>query len=215
MIVATLLSLVLAQDGFDASARVLSTSLAAGSEARFVVEIESDRPVDASWSTTTDRAHAAGLRKPVLQLEVPASVELLDGYKTEEERKERRDWLDFYFDRPYGRLVDSNRVEIPFRLVKEPAPGDEIGINLVTYLEGEDPEGARLVRLRLQLPVAADAVARKVAPDRSTWGDEDRMHIGSRAQAFALPSGWGDELGLEDFLGTGKPLFVMAYRSDW
>lgn len=219
MILTTLVSLALAGvpqgDHLDATAHVLTPTLAVGSEAAFVVEIESTRPIDASWETTTDHAHAAGLRKPVLQLEVPESIELLDSYKPEEERTSRQDWLDFYFDRPYGRLVDANRIEIPFRVVSEPGTDDEIGINLVTYTEEKDPKSARLVRLRLQLEVAGGAKARRVTADRSSWGTRTRLHIGDRASDFELPSGWGETVRLSNFLGSGKPIFVMTYRSDW
>ena len=65
------------------------------------------------------------------------------------------------------------------------------------------------------LRIATGAQARRAADERSSWGTRPRLHIGDQAEDFELPSGWGDPIRLSDFLGTGKPVFVMTYRSDW
>ena len=196
---------------FEVTARLAAETLAPGEETLLVVDIEVDGEIHADFSPRSPMP-PGGVRKPVLQLEVPDCIELLDGPA---EGRTARASLDHMFGKPYGRLLDAKHTEIPVRLVSEPADGDEIGLNVVNYLGDEHSTEATFVRRRLQLPVEGGAEAKPVPADRSGWGTDESLAIGDPVADFDLPDGRGKRITMKEWLGRKRPVFAFTYRSSW
>lgn len=203
-----------AGDGFDVTAEMASESLQVGKEHHFTVQIHADKAIDASFRTQTDEAWQKGLRKPILQLEVPASVKLVPIPPSGGAKKTAAEKINQSLEQPFGRLLTDKTTQIAFQLLSEPQPGDTIGINVVSYAETGNPEEATLIRHRLQMPIAAGAKATKSTVERSSWGTRDTIAIGDKAPAFDLPTGDGKRLKLTEYIGS-KPIFLLTYRASW
>jgi len=184
------------------AASMTRVPMAVGGEYTFTVEID----LDESWS-----ASGAGVPSPLLQIDVPPSIELegrvLDTYREQANNE--------FIVTPFERAVEVGATEIGFRLVGEPAPGETIGLSVVAYLaDGEG--GAEFLRQRIELPVEAGAAADGALwPDRSTWSAlDDVLDIGDPLRDVALLRADGSTLRLSDLTGEG-PLIITTYRAFW
>lgn len=205
---------MMAGEGFDVNAQMATGELVVGQEYHFVVTIMSDEEIDSDFATKTDQAWQKGLRKPILQLDVPAIIELSDVPDAEGPKKSTEDRINKILEKPHGRLITAKSTKVSFRLIGKPKKGDEIGINVVGYTETDNPKEARLIRHRLQLPLSANAKAYKAKKRSSDWGTRDTLGIGDKAVAFDLPTGDNNRLKIADYLGT-KPIFLLTYRASW
>lgn len=181
------------------SARIAAEELEVGVEYTFEVDLE--------LAAGTSSANA-GVPAPILQLDVPPSVELSGRVLNA-----RQVAANNFLDQPYERLMTTTPTTVGFKLTAAPAPDETIGINVIAYLRSED--GAAFSRRRLELPLVPGAEAREVKANRSTWGaNEDLLQIGDDAATFSLPRGDGTFVPLEDYLGKQK-VIVLTYRAHW
>jgi hypothetical protein len=152
------------------------------------------------------------VRRPILQLDVPAGVELLGGEQTVLE--EPYDFERFYQRQPYGRVATHFEERFRFRLTAEPSEGARIGVNVVAYTghAGVDsPERSGFLRLRADVPLRAGAEVRATPSRQSAWGTRTTLAIGDRAPDFDWPELGGERARLADTLGE-KWVLVSTYR---
>lgn len=205
---------IMAGEGFDVNAQMATGDLVVGQEYHFVVNVVSEEDIDSDFGTRTHEAWQKGLRKPILQLDIPATIELSEVPDAEGPKKSAEDRINNLLEKPYGRLITAKSTKVFFKLLAQPKKGDEIGINVVSYVETENPEDAKLIRHRLQLPLTAGAKAYKAKKANSSWGTRETLGIGDKAPAFDLPTGDNNRLKIADYLGT-KPIFLLTYRASW
>ena len=162
--------------------------------------------LDEGWSAST-----AGLPAPILQIDVPACVELEGKTLTDPRELAKNGFLNA----PFERAVETGQNAIRFRLAAPPNEGDTIALNIVAYVrKGDDPE-AWFIRRRLHLPVHVGATAVEVDANDTTWGgDRDTLHVGDKADPFTLPKADGSMVSLGDYLGK-KSVIVTTYRAFW
>ncbi|MEM7308242.1 MAG: hypothetical protein AAF682_16295 [Planctomycetota bacterium] len=197
------------EGSISVSAYVDADELVVGEEYTFVVELDLPASMDAS---------KAGAPAPFLQLDVPPSVRLVG----EEVKGFRALSRNEFLHEPYERLITETPLAVPFDLIAEPAEGETIGINIVTYARAAEGEGAEgdggkdyFFRERLELPVKPLAEGVKAKAPKSSWGtDEKALQIGDRATSFALPRADGTEYDLGSVLGKSN-VIVTTYRAHW
>jgi hypothetical protein len=162
--------------------------------------------LDDGWSAAT-----AGIPAPILQIDVPACVELEGKVLTERRELAKNEFLDA----PFERMLETGDNAIRFRLVSQPQAGDVIALNVVAYVREGDDEEAWFIRRRLHLPVEAGATAVEADAGDTTWGGErDTLHVGDAADAFTLPRADGSTISLGDYRGK-KNVIVTTYRAFW
>lgn len=200
--------------GFKVSAEIPTQEMKVGETYKFVLTIEAEGEIHSSFKYKPGESVPKDmLHKPILQLDVPEGIELTDKVPPREERQ-TRDWLELYLDKPFGRLITEKKTEIPFKLTAAQKPGATLGMNIITYVDGETPEQAVFIRRRIELPLNSGGRAQGVDGRRSDWGMRETLHIGDKVAAFDLPVGDGTRLNSADYVGK-QPLFILTYRADW
>jgi len=160
--------------------------------------------------TATD----SGIPNPILQIQVPDSAKLsgkvLDSYKA----LSRNEFLM----EPFERLIAPGSTKIPFKvrksIKKSAKTSDSFGLSVIAYLKSPDDGKSYLVRRRIELPVTPTAIAVAGDAANSTWGVQDTLHIGDKADDFSLPHADGSTVTLSQFLGE-KNVIVTTYRAHW
>jgi len=152
------------------------------------------------------------IRAPLLLIDAPESIELLDAEPADQSRqgKSQANFLRM----PYGRRIIKDITRVDFRLLKEPGPEETIGLNIVTYLDGDGAASAQFVRERIELPLKPKARAKARRSDDSRWGPDDGLDIGDAAPGFELPQDEETVVSLESFRGK-KHVIVTTYRAFW
>lgn len=177
----------------------LEGTLAVGAEARIVIDLDLGQA----------SAAEAGIPAPILQLDVPPSVQLAGRELTDLKELARNQFMS----EPYERLLQELPATVAFTLLSAPATDATIGINVIGYLRTED--GDVFLRRRLELPLRAGAAAEPGSADDSSWGRDDALlAIGDRAALFDLPRADGSRVALEQYLGD-KNIVVTTYRAHW
>lgn len=175
--------------------------LAVGEEHALVLEVD--------WAGAS--AGESGVPAPILQIDVPPSVELVGEELTTYDQLKRNEFLM----EPWERLVERFPATIRFRLVAEPAADETIGLVVLAYVSTEPGVDDAFLRRRVELPVQAGAVARPGDDADSSWGpDEELYAIGDRVEPFDLPRADGTRLDLSQRLGAGN-VIVTTYRAHW
>jgi len=189
-------------DLVDVQAR-MPARIEVGAEASIELEIEFAE----AWSSSE-----AGIPEPLVQLEVPDSVELTGRRLTSYRELAGNEFLR----EPFERVVEPGRSSIGFRLVDEPGAGEVIGISVIAYVRAPDGEDAHFVRRRVDLPVRAGASGRaeRAQAERSDWGVRDVLQIGDKAAGFELPRADGSTLSLDEALAQGD-VVITTYRAFW
>ncbi len=169
-------------------------------------EIQLTVSVAEGWS-----ASAAGIPKPILQIDVPKSVQLSGKVLSDHRELSRNEFLRA----PYERLIEVGSSVVEFTLTSEPSADDRIGLNIIAYVRQGEDEDAFFVRKRLELPVEPGATAQSGDSSTSTWGGEGSgLQIGDRAKPFALPRADGSTVTLDDYLGKTN-IILTTYRAHW
>jgi len=191
-----------------ATASMPAPTLVVGQQYELVLRME----LGEGWS-----ASQAGIPSAILQIDPPASIDLVGNKLTTYDQLKRNEFLE----EPWERLMDSDEQRVSFTLLAEPAEGETIGLNVVAYLAstqlGEDDSDPELlfVRRRVDLPLAPGAKAEtSTVSRRSNWGVNGTLQIGDKAEAFELPRADGSTLALADLLGE-VPLVITIYRAYW
>lgn len=176
--------------------------LLAGSEGAIAVELV----LAEGWS-----AADAGIPRPLLQIEVPDSVELTGKRIETFAELARNDFIN----EPYERVLEIGSGTIGFKLSSEPEQGDVIALNVLSYLREGDSDEAYFLRQRLHLPLKSGAEATPADAAVSTWsGSESGLQIGAEATDFQLPRADGTTVSLSDFKGKSN-VIVTTYRAFW
>ena len=81
------------------------------------------------------------------------------------------------------------------------------------WLDNDDPQKARFVRKRLELPLKAGAETRPGDAENNAWGTHATLSIGEQADAFQLPSHDELEIDLDEY--RGSPTLIIDYRAHW
>lgn len=174
---------------------------------RVLLDVDAGIHREFAWE---DPRKPGELRRPILQIQTPASVELLGAAPTN--LVTPGDFQQSYLRFPYGRRLLDTQTEIAFRLIAPPELGDTLGLNVVTYLEGDEPGEAIFVRLRIDLPLTPGASATGMPGATSRWAGDDTLSIGDTAPGFSLKDArTAKTVSLESVLGQKRAL-VMAYR---
>ena len=169
-------------------------------------EIQLTASLAEGWS-----ASAAGIPKPILQIDVPESVQLSGKVLSGHRELSRNEFLQA----PYERTIEIGSNVVEFTLTSEPSADDRIGLNIIAYVRHGEDEDAFFVRKRLELPLQPDATAQGGDSSNSNWGSEGRgLQIGDHAKLFALPRADGSTVTLDDYLGKTN-IILTTYRAFW
>jgi hypothetical protein len=198
-----------AAPAFVVSAELDTTTLVVGETyvARVLLDVIGEIHREFVWE---DPRKPGELRRPLLQIQSPPSVELLGVAPAN--LVTPGDFQESYLRMPFGRRLLDKETEVAFRLIAEPQPGDVLGLNVVTYIESDTAEDATFTRLRIDLPLTSGARGIGVTTSNSRWAGEDTLAIGDTAPGFELKDARSGRLvSLESVLGEKRAL-VMAYR---
>ncbi len=194
---------------FSASASIPAEILVVGESAEVMLIVE--QPGEIMLEFWWERLREAGeIRRPILLIEHNEKVELAGAVPADLVTPD--DFQVSYLRMPYGRRVMTKETSIAFTLLAEPEPDDVLALNVITYLEDElDPQGARFVRRRIELPLRGGAQAQGVSSEVSRWGQGETLAIGDTAPDFELPDLTNRKRKLSDRLGDQRVL-ILAYR---
>ena len=189
-------------DVLSISATLDAKELSVGSDYEIVLKVE----IKEGWS-----AAAAGVPAPLVQIDVPPSVELSGKVLTAQRELRRNEYLQA----PFERLLKSEEEHIGFSLVKAPAAGAQIGLNIMAYVSQDPTVDSFFIRRRFALDVKPRAQAVGVVAVKSDWGmDKHLLQIGDPAEDFSLPKAFDPPIGLGNYLGQ-KYIIVTTYRAHW
>lgn len=189
-------------DVLSISATLDAEALSVGSNYEIVLKVE----IKEGWS-----AAAAGVPAPLVQIGVPASVELSGKVLTSPTELSRNDFLQA----PFERLVKNEEERIGFSLVKAPSAEERIWLNVLAYVTQDPTADSFFIRRRLALEVKPRAQAIGVVASKSDWGiDKHSLQIGEPAADFSLPKAFDPPIGLSNYLGQ-KYVIVTTYRAHW
>ncbi|MCZ6653051.1 MAG: hypothetical protein O7D91_08485 [Planctomycetota bacterium] len=184
------------------SATLDAEELSVGSHYEIVLKVE----IKEGWS-----AAAAGVPAPLVQIEVPPSVELSGKVLTSQRELSKNEYLQA----PFERLLKSEEEHIGFSLVKAPGANEQISLNIMAYVSQDPTVDSFFIRRRFALDVKPRALAVGVVGVTSNWGiDKHLLQIGDPAEDFSLPKAFDPPIGLGNYLGQ-KNIIVMTYRAHW
>ncbi len=201
-VLAPLLLASLPGDAFNASATLVADKLEVGQKYYIALDIKlSDKALTSK----------AGIPSPILQIQVPPSVELTGKVLSTYKELASNEFLQ----QPFERMVKPRKNKIRFKLIKQPAANERIFLNLVAYVNPDRKDDENyFIRRRLSIALTPGAVAEVVSPDVSDWSVEGSLQIGDEAALFELPKADGSKVALKDYLGK-KNVVVTTYRAFW
>lgn len=186
--------------GMSVSAKMPSAEMAKGASLEFQVDIAFAEGLSAS---------EAGLPYPLLQIDVPKTVQLGGEELTSHKQLKRNEFLMA----PYERVLESASTAIPFTLKRAPKDGDSLYLNVIGYV-GDKDGNATFMRKRFQLPLKSGATATEVDAADSSWTVDDYLDIGDKAPNFTLPTADGEKVKLSDYRGQ-QNVVITTYRAHW
>ncbi len=189
-------------DVLSISAVLDAQELSVGSRYEIVLKVE----IKEGWS-----AAAAGVPAPLVQIDVPPSVELSGKVLTSQRELSKNEYLQA----PFERLLKNEETHIGFSLVSAPGAGAHIGLNIMAYVTQDPTVDSFFIRRRFTLDVKPRARAIGVVAAQSDWGiDKHLLQIGDPAEDFSLPKAFDPPIGLGNYLGQ-KNIIVTTYRAHW
>ena len=204
-VLACLLILFVSQppgDVLSISATLDADELSVGSHYEIVLKVE----IKEGWS-----AASAGVPAPLVQIDVPPSVELSGKVLTAQRELSRNEFLQA----PFERLLKNEEEHIGFSIVKAPGAKEQIVLNIMAYVSQDPTVDSFFIRRRFALDVKPRAQAVGVLGVKSNWGiDKHLLQIGDPAEDFSLPKAFDPPIGLGNYLGQ-KNIIVMTYRAHW
>jgi hypothetical protein len=191
-------------DAVRVEARMATDKITADLTRAFDVVLE----VDEGWSIST-----AGHPKAFLQVDAPPSVTLAGAVLESHQELARNGFLVA----PFERVIGPGTTRVEFTIDGRPGDDERIGINVVAYVGRDGSSDAWFLRRRLELPLAAGAVA-AAGDDRDTsWGDaghdRDGLAVGDTADPLRLPRADGTMVDLADY--RGRHVIITTYRAFW
>ncbi len=194
-----------AESTVGVSARWASDPTTVGEAYEFVLEL--DVPDDLSVPVGRRMKHS-----PILQLDVPPSVELEGKHLSNYRELARNEFLEA----PFERLVERGATTVKLTLKESPKPEDAIGLIVTAFFKSKASGAEFFYRRRLSLPLKAGATAVAADAKNSFWGvDAKQLKIGDKAPLFDLPLADGSgTLALSDYVGK-KKIIITTYRASW
>lgn len=156
-------------------------------------------------------SESSAARALFVQLDAPASIELLGERPTGYDALAANEFLQ----EPFERLLEGDAATIPFRYLGGDDAGS-LGIVVLGYLRDAATGEERFLRKRVELPVKARAEGVPGDASDSSWGDDpELLQIGDVAPSFdaALVDGTG-RFTLDEVLGR-ETVIVTTYRAFW
>ena len=189
-------------DVLSISATLDAEELSVGSHYEIVLKVE----IKEGWS-----AASAGVPAPLVQIDVPPSVELSGKVLTSQRELSKNEFLQA----PFERLLKNEEEHIGFSIVKAPGAKEQIVLNIMAYVSQDPTVDSFFIRRRFALDVKPRAQAVGVLGVKSDWGiDKHLLQIGDLADDFSLPKAFDPPIGLSNYLGQ-KNIVVMTYRAHW
>jgi hypothetical protein len=162
------------------------------------------------WDIVSDASVGqAGIPVPLIQIEVPTSVELVGRVLKEHKELAKNEFLYA----PFERTLDSKSSKIDFKLVAVPADADRIAINFMAYVTLGDGT-SRFVRKRLAVPVVAKGMGTEVEIGDASWSGNNFVKIGDKVAGIALPQADGTQVDLGEMIGKSN-IVLTTYRAFW
>ena len=157
-------------------------------------------------------ATGAGTPSPILQLGVPACVQLTGKDLWTAQDLARNNHLRA----PFERLIESGSSKVEFVLASEPGPDDRIAVNVVGYLADAARTRESFVRKRVEVALLPGASGEAVE-GVSDWGpDEYLLQIGDRLPDVELWDSPDPEQLVSLSSVTAERWSVVAtYRAHW
>lgn len=181
----------------------MPAQIAPGEPVEIRIEVAPGDGVDAS---------AAGLPRPILQVQVPEGVNLA-GRELSDAEQARNEFLYA----PYESMIEVGEHTLSLTIDDSLDPDATLGINLIAYVRRRGDDGARFVRRRVDLPLRAGASASSDEPaTNSEWGPPgfETLAIGDTVPDLELPRADGSIVRLRDLLSAGD-VIVTTYRAFW
>ena len=189
-------------DVLSISATLDAEELSVGSNYEIVLKVE----IKEGWSSAS-----AGVPAPLVQIDVPLSVELSGKVLTAQRELSKNEFLQA----PFERLLKSEEERIGFSLVKAPGSQEQFALNIMAYVSQDPTVDSFFIRRRFMLDVKPRAQAVGIIAAQSDWGiDKHLLQIGDPAEDFNLPKAFDPPLGLGSYLGQ-KNIIVTTYRAHW
>lgn len=154
-------------------------------------------------------ASKAGIPAPILQIDVPPSVQLTGKVLKTRQELSRNEFLH----EPFERLIEKSPLRIGFKLTGDAADTERFGLNVLAYV-GDGSTDAWFVRQRLELAITPGSTGKLMPATTSHWGEEDVLQIGDKAVGFTLPKADRSKVSLKKYLGK-KNVIVTTYRAHW
>ncbi len=162
------------------------------------------------WDVTSESAvDQAGVPVPLIQIDVPDSIELVGKELKEHKELSKNEFLYA----PFERALESKTESIEFKLISAPAAGDHIAINFIAYSTAKDGT-SQFIRKRLAVPVVAKAEGKEVEIGDAAWGRNNFGKIGEQVKPISIPQADGTKVDLGDILGKSN-LIITTYRAFW
>ncbi len=189
-------------DVLSISATLEAEELSVGSKYEIVLKVK----IKDGWS-----AAAAGVPAPLVQFDVPPSVELSGKVLTSQRELSRNEFMQA----PFERLLKNEEEHIGFSLVQAPGAKEQIVLNIMAYVTQDPTVDSFFIRRRFTLDVKPRAQAVGVVGTQSDWGiDKHLLQVGDPAEVFSLPKAFDPPIGLGNYLGQ-KNIIVITYRAHW
>ncbi|HNO78801.1 MAG TPA: hypothetical protein PKN33_12145 [Phycisphaerae bacterium] len=184
----------------EISARIDATDLHVGQSYTLTLnwDIASNSSVD-----------QAGIPVPLIQIDVPKSVELVGKVLNEHKELAKNEFLRA----PFERALESKSSNIDFKLIAAPKDSDQIAINFIAYATLEDGS-VRFIRKRIAVPVIAEGGGKEVAIGDASWGDNSLVKIGEKVKGVSLPQADGTQVDLGEMIGKSN-IVLTTYRAFW
>ncbi len=163
-----------------------------------------------NWDVASDAAvDQAGVPVPLIQIDVPDSVELVGKALKGHKELAKNEFLYA----PYERALEAKSESIAFKLRSEPKLEDRIAINFIAYSTAADGS-SQFVRKRIATPITANADGREVEIGDAAWGRNNFGKIGDKVKPFSLPQADGSQVDLGEMLGKSN-VIITTYRAFW
>ncbi len=151
----------------------------------------------------------AGMPAPLIQIETPASVQLVGQVLETPKELSKNEFLRA----PFERALESSSNAIEFKLLTEPSDGDQIAVNFIAYTKS-GTKGSEFVRKRMVIPLAPSALGVETEIGDAAWSGNTFAKIGEKVKPLQLPRADGSEFDLNDWLGKTN-IIITTYRAHW
>jgi len=187
-------------------------SLDTGSTVELVVTLDLPQEIAPAYRWPDGLVDSDVISRPFLLLQTPPFLRAVEGGPPQ--LTTPADFQASFLHMLHGRLLEEKETRIAFRVTRKPDTSTEFGVNVVAHFDGEEPEDARFLRRRAEVPIrlGGRAEAEDVQATVSTWGRKGYLAIGDDAPDFELPTADDTRVALSDF--RGQDVLLVVYRRE-